>query len=722
MSQRRTHNSQPKKGGTGATGSAGQIQLQTLSEMFPDWEVDDLTSLLGEHHDDVEIVIDLIVNNKVSKWEPIKKEPRPKKKDEALQDTANHNNTMHHSEHGTNKVRSHKEKSRTDRRRERKPASSRKDHSASTTTSATPASASVSTNAQPSQGPLNSWAAALGKEKAKAKPSSKQNSSSSTSNTEFEKLSETRAAHQNGDDKSTIGSMPAHASERSSSSETSQAVQAAQAATIAAALESSHLSDNKNFTSWASAIKPKAKPPAKKVESFDSEAIEKGDEFEQTEVADPGFEASAGTISPQQDDPEPQTIPEQEAEVQPEERQNQVNVNPSSVKESEVVLPQQVNNIGVSFGSLSLEPKDTDKNTANETESISNSGGDVSQATQKPQDLSNFSSGGQTAPSNDQSQQGVTQSKLGQQEAYQAPYDRQKAGPTQGYDYYSQFQQAQQQFPQQAAGAIPGQFGYPGFDYSAAYGQLGQAGLGSMSPAFYQTVINTNANPKTSAASGNNNATEIAQSPLIAGSTINQHQGLQQQTQQIPSTAPFGYPNPYSYYYNTPFYGNGAGLGTTAGGFGMQHQLSENATGSGNVQGDTDSVNAQNVDAHGIAATNQFYAAQYYGTPSQFGTRAGYPFGGYPASQPFPLTGSQSGEAGETSQQQQQQQPQHQQQHPQSQQQSLGPGQQLIPQAHAGPIPTAMPQYPQQMPQYGAYQQFPQYGGYQDNNQYRGWY
>ena len=54
--------------------------------MFPAWEADELAALLSEHHDDVEIVIDLIVNNKVSKWEPIKKEPKPKKREEVITD------------------------------------------------------------------------------------------------------------------------------------------------------------------------------------------------------------------------------------------------------------------------------------------------------------------------------------------------------------------------------------------------------------------------------------------------------------------------------------------------------------------------------------------------------------------------------------------------------------------------------------------------------------
>ncbi|KAM9917635.1 hypothetical protein OXX80_013212, partial [Metschnikowia pulcherrima] len=86
---------------------------------------------------------------------------------------------------------------------------------------------------------------------------------------------------------------------------------------------------------------------------------------------------------------------------------------------------------------------------------------------------------------------------------------------------------------------------------------------------------------------------------------------------------------------------------------------------------------------------------QYYGNPNQFGNRGGYPYNGYPSSQPFPQ--SQAGEQPEAQQN----------------------GQQG---AQASPAPAGAPQYHQQMPQYAGYQQYPQYGTYQDNSQYRGWY
>ncbi len=78
MSQRRNRN-QLKCSSNGT--STTPDELGNLVEMFPDWESDDLASLLSEHNNLVEVVIDLIVNNKVSKWEPSRKEVKNKKKD-----------------------------------------------------------------------------------------------------------------------------------------------------------------------------------------------------------------------------------------------------------------------------------------------------------------------------------------------------------------------------------------------------------------------------------------------------------------------------------------------------------------------------------------------------------------------------------------------------------------------------------------------------------------
>ncbi|KAM9931574.1 hypothetical protein OXX80_008778, partial [Metschnikowia pulcherrima] len=106
MSQRR-NNKNNKKGSTAAEASpAKDTQLQMLAEMFPDWEAEDLASLLAEHRNDVEVVIDLIVNNKVQKWEPIKKESRSKRRDDAAKPSdhahsaAPHNTAAHTASSG----------------------------------------------------------------------------------------------------------------------------------------------------------------------------------------------------------------------------------------------------------------------------------------------------------------------------------------------------------------------------------------------------------------------------------------------------------------------------------------------------------------------------------------------------------------------------------------------------------------------------------------------
>lgn len=73
--------------------SSTSVELTNLVEMFPDWEADELQGLLSENDNSLEIVIDLIVNNKVSKWEPIKKEKHKKKEKE----TEDHNSSTNGS-------------------------------------------------------------------------------------------------------------------------------------------------------------------------------------------------------------------------------------------------------------------------------------------------------------------------------------------------------------------------------------------------------------------------------------------------------------------------------------------------------------------------------------------------------------------------------------------------------------------------------------------------
>lgn len=71
---RKTYKNQLKRFNNGNNSNSTSTELTNLVEMFPDWEADELQGLLSENDNSLEIVIDLIVNNKVSKWEPIKKE------------------------------------------------------------------------------------------------------------------------------------------------------------------------------------------------------------------------------------------------------------------------------------------------------------------------------------------------------------------------------------------------------------------------------------------------------------------------------------------------------------------------------------------------------------------------------------------------------------------------------------------------------------------------
>ncbi|OBA22933.1 hypothetical protein METBIDRAFT_9277 [Metschnikowia bicuspidata var. bicuspidata NRRL YB-4993] len=683
MSQRRNYKNN-KKGAAGASAatasSVKDTQLQMLSEMFPDWESEDLASLLSEHRNDVEIVIDLIVNKKVSKWEPIKKESRSKRRDDntksAEQTSAPVSTTSstHTASLGEPRGRHSRERQpKTERRRERKPqAGPKKDTPTQAPAAAAPTSAPslVPASATPSTAPVpsNSWAAALAKDtaKPKPKPAAKSQEESGDSSKAAPSEAQPEAAVEERKSEAPVETAPAKKSSNVQSS-----------------------------TSWASAIKPKAKPaPKKAAEPEPKQAAPSEPEVAEADTPNDEEEEVAASIEEEETaDAGPEVA---EPEQQPEPVSN-------PVLESEVVLPQQVDNVGVSFGSLALddaEPQDQS----------------VTQEQPKEQEMPGFASNQDTAdasqqnelsqqsqpqlqqdtaqeqPSQQQTQQETQQS---QHQAYQQQYEQQRnANSSQGFDYYSQFQQTQQQFPQQAAaGTLPAQFGYPSFDYSA-YGQVNQTPLGSMaSPGYYQVNTAKTAIPSAANPSG---ATEIAQSPLVANST---HQGLQtpQQSQQVPGGAPFAYPNYPNYFYNTPFYGNGAGMGASNTAYGMQQAQQQAQPGSEAGAGEGESASGQST-AQSAQAANQFYAAQYYGNPSQFGTRGAHPYSGYPSSQPFPQ-GSQAGETTEALQNGQQQ----------------GNSQ-------AAPAPSGVPQYYQQMPQYAGYQQYPQYGTYQDNSQYRGWY
>lgn len=734
MSQRRSQKGHLKRASGPSTNTVStSSQLQTLTEMFPNWEADDLATILLEHNDDVEIAIDLIVNKKVSKWEPIKREAKPKKKEE-FQEQVTASSTASTLENKN--VKNHKDRQRVERRREKKGSHITKKESLSSNSpqGRTTTQGSSNSSSKPEilkseshNANSSSWAAALGKE---SKPSAKNTSgqTSKTSNRKTPKGEEGQHAIKTSKPES--GSIALNEDVNGSTQEVMT-----------------------GLTSWASVIKPKALPRPVEVKHDRVEVAAKDVPEEQHLLATNAHENETSHDQ----------LHELYSEVQPV-RQD------STVVESEVVLPQEVTNIGVSFGSLSIGAKEdrepevsrtTAKPSASAPATSQRSAGDekFSSLPGKPTELNMVDSNNlaQQAQAQNQGTQ-LAHHQQHQIQEQQVDDPRQlnavqnaqlsfqvltdaKEGPQAAPEYYSQFQQIQQLYPQlaaaAAAGSIPGQFAYPGYDYAAGFGQ---AGLGSISPAYYHNSIGSSGQGKASSQGGN---ADIGLSPLVQGSNI-AHQNLQtfQQNQQVPGTGPFGYPNYYNYYYNAPFYGNGA---AGAGGFGMQQQASDNSSTGHHHNANEGETSIQGQDAQTTQASNQFYS-QYYGNLNQFTNRGGYPFTGYPPAQPYPQGVSQIGEVNDKAhqhqqqqnqpqqqpsqhqqpqqqqQQQQQQQPQQQQQQQQQPQQQNQPQRSQTVQSHGGPVPNAIPGYPQQMPQYANYQQYQQYGNFQDNNQYRSWY
>lgn len=244
---------------------------------------------------------------------------------------------------------------------------------------------------------------------------------------------------------------------------------------------------------------------------------------------------------------------------------------------------------------------------------------------------------------------------------------------------------------------MPGvQFGvYPGIDYSA-YGQQGIATSAVGSPAAAPTSMATYnqyaQNASHPASNGAPEASVAGKSPMSNQTNLNALQ------QQVP--APYGHPY-YNYYYNTPFYGNGAGLSQS--GFGMNTNASL-ATGNTAANGESSPVN-NGISAAYMGGMNNTSASNYYAQPNQYSGR--YPgYTQYPQvnqTQQLPQTnaaeGSTSSENTDST--------------AQAAQAAQATNQPQAPNA-------GQPQQP--VMQYGAYQQYPQYGAYQDNSQYRGWY
>lgn len=713
MSTQRKIYKNHQKRGNNPTSNSTSSELASLIEMFPDWEAEDLSSLLDEHNNLVEIVIDLIVNNKVSRWEPIKKE-KHKKKEKEIEEPVNstgtssnlasftnsgtpehaHRSNKHKDAHSFSKSKNNSGKPHSTNRKPHAKAANKETLSASASATST---LSVSVPASSAAPVSNTWAATLSKDK--PKPTNKTQTTNKIPPSTNDTLNDTEDSKQVNNESQEI---PASNSTKP-------------------VLKEASVPQPKQGT-WASAItpKPKAKPePAQnhhKQSQQQKETSDQNDNFEQVHY-DKNVQAE-----------ETSRIPDTQASDLGSQKFAESNAitseNGGFQSQPHVVLPvssQQVDSIGVSFGSLALgedghDAKQTSVNNKNqipgqsqqETQRISQS--EASQAEQieqqaaQPLQQAQVQQSGQALPNQPQAQ---TQSQQQQRQRYglynqnryeqqgyqqQQQYNQSKQ-PHQLFDYYNQFQQSQQ-YPQQATQTLPGaQFGiYPGIDYSAYNQQVAAAAAAAAS------VNSPAASPATTAAFGH--YTQASQAPAnnTQESNVTTQSPIAGQInpttlqQQVPA-APFGYPY-YNYYYNTPFYGNGATLGAQSG-FGSA------------TPGSTTAGHAQTSGfGSGMfvgAASNA--ASQYYAQPSQNGNR--YPgYGVYPNQSPVP---SQATNAANN--------------------QASAPNSQgdandatTSAQANQTQIPQqAQPQHPI-APEFAAYQQYPQYGAYQENSQYRGWY
>ena len=703
MSQRRIYKNQLKRLNNSSLSSAPNTshEINSLMEMFPDWDADDLSGLLEEHNNILEIVIDLIVNNKVSKWEPIKKEPKTKKKDKESENgpnSVNNNNTSvnasanvssgsdnaHKQNRHTKDTHSYNNKSKFAsgkphhaNRKGQYPKHTGKDQ-AQTSAGASSTTHTTMTSTTPAV-PANSWAAALSS-KNKQRPHPETNKATASKQ---EKVKDSGRKGGNEDEAS---------EDKVVIEETSIVETAPQNEHKGLVLKEASVPQPKQG-SWASAITPKRKPkPQGRRRSHASDQPQQVTKEQEETVEASGDSAvkveKELTITPSG---EKETISKTTTGAEQSQSQPQ----------SEVVLPNPqppLESVGVSFGSLSLgedeqelgkmneireqepqlphqhypsqQPTVPTQPPVNNTQQAPHQAPQVSAAAQAPHQI----------PPQVLQQQGQDYSfynnpnRYNQQFYQQSPYPKPKQQQQQQFDYYNQLQN--RQYPQPSAQTLPGnQFGvYPGMDYSP-YTQQALAAAGSPATGAGMTYGHFGhmvGQPGATAAANENVA---AHSPVVNPATLQQ---------QMP-TAPFGYPY-YNYY--TPMYGNGMGMGMTQ-------------TGLGNVSQGANNNPEANENANGIAGPDFVGvgggASQYYTQPSQAPKYAyGYP----QTSQPNAATGnrpagqsnraSQSNEASET----------------------------------AAANPSAVPQQPihPMVPQFGVYQQYPQYGGYQTSSQYRGWY
>lgn len=268
-------------------------EVSSLAEMFPDWDSEELQALLSEHHNDVEVVIDLIVNGKVSRWEPSRKEKKKKPVEEEPLPAP------FKKKFDKPKKPTKKETKPTTQPLHPKPQKQTVQTNQPSNQTSNQTSSNQSTSVPPASSgvPSNSWAAAL----ASDKPKKEEKKEDKTLKEKKDKIShKDKESHKNDSNKN---DTQKDISKETSSKDITKDISKDQA---------------DNTSSWASAITPKSKEikPAEVVlpegsnvhavgVSFGSLSVE--DENKETEtkkeetsevIAEPTAEPTAETVEP----------------------------------------------------------------------------------------------------------------------------------------------------------------------------------------------------------------------------------------------------------------------------------------------------------------------------------------------------------------------------------------------------------------------------------------
>lgn len=713
--------------------------LTNLIDMFPDWESEELQNLLNENNNSPEIVIDLIVNNKVAKWESIKKEKKKKDKDQTfaeLNSISNQNNitafgTVTYNKEGNtlngfqkntlypSNKKTNKSTSKTNTKKNFKNIVHKK-----STNSSLQSESLSSINKSPSKNgdnlqitmkpnpiAVNTWASAILNKTFKSHETKDFTTNEQKIKQDvFDNALNTKAHHQKLNNKK-IDETNLNLKTVITNDDTKSKLK-----------ESSYTQSQSE--SWVSAIKPKYNHLNKtkfKMNSLPTTSnappISLTDELYQendlknpsnNKIQDSNFNNDSTTKINLPSVTSNNTSGNVETSIL-DEKKNLILSTSSSIN---------FNAVGISFGSLSVNEQEQETNKLDIKDEITH-------IEELPKILLPITHPIQSAQKTQQSHteddqhslshtpsQSVSQTQQQRFDLYNPqsrynqniyqPHYNQQTQPY--YDYYGQMQH--QQYNQQGNQGIPeGHFGgYFGIDYSAFNNQAaGLNGIASSATNKASTANygHFNVGAQRSTQSNANNLQESTKSPVLKQGV------LQQQQQQIPT--PFGYPY-YNYYYNAPFYGTGAtGLRTNQNSFGYGVDVSPNSnnvnvssyksTNSSIPQIGASNTTGTNTANNGFSGGIRSTPLQYYGHPNQYNAK--YLNYNYP--QKYVQPGQQI------------------QANPQfySNNSSIENKNQL----NQPNVQTPQNIFPQQpiMPQYGGYQHYHQCG-FQDNGQYRGWF